>query len=66
MDTHKISSLLASLHDALKVVELSIELAQQTTRFRNMLSRNALENVTAGAIRAIVHLEGELVKELTE
>ena len=64
MDTHKLASLIASIHDTLKIIETSLELSQQTTRFRNIVQRAEFDEVVASAATCLRYFGSELKKEL--
>lgn len=66
MDLDKVSKTLAAMHDALGSLEKAVELRQQTQRFRNALSTNDLDKVTALCVGAIKSLSKELTDGLAD
>lgn len=66
MDLDKVSKGLAAMNNALGSLEKAVELRQQTQRFRNVLTTNDLDTVTAICVATIKTLNKELTDELAD
>ena len=66
MDLDKVSKALSAMNNALGSLEKAIELRQQTQRFRNVLTTNDLDKVTAICVTSIKTLNKELIDELSD
>lgn len=64
MDLDKLNTGMSAMNNALGALEKSIELGQQTSRFRNILTKNDLDQVSVACVATIKKLNEELNKIL--
>jgi len=57
---------LNSLSDAMSILEKSLELGQQTGRFRNIVTRNDMDSIVAVVASATKVITVDLIKSMEE
>jgi len=66
MDFEKLSACATALHAALGSIEKAMEIRQQTSRVRNLITSNDLDKATTNCILAIRLVNAEMEKELKD
>lgn len=66
MDFKKLSECAVALHAALGAIEKSMDIRQQTSRVRNLITSNDLDVATKNCILAVRLVNAEMEKELKD